>query len=98
MAYKTGETPQKDDEILGKHEGAGARGRVMAVLADDQVRISRRAAYAGAGEPLQVEFLDLPASDFSLIYRPKPKTPFKAKTKAKAAAAKDSSASEAPKK
>lgn len=73
MSYKTGETPQKNDEVMGEIEGQPGRGRVMAVLAPDKVRVARRGAYQGPHEPLTIEFHDLPTPGLSLIYRPEAK-------------------------
>lgn len=70
MTYKSGETPQKNDEVLGQIDGAPARGRVLAVRENGDVLVTRRAAYSGPKKPLVAEHREVPAADMSLVYRP----------------------------
>lgn len=70
MSYKTGEAPQKNDEVLGEVEGKRARGRVLAVRENGNVLITRRAPYEGNTKPLASVHEEVPAADLSLIYRP----------------------------
>lgn len=69
MNYKTGETPQIDDEISGQVDGLPARGRVRAVRENGDVLITRRAAYAGKDKPLASEGVEVPADGLTLVYR-----------------------------
>lgn len=70
MDYKSGEGPQINDEVLGEIDGRPARGRVLAVRANGNVLVTRRAAYSGSAKPLVAEHHEVPAENFSLVYRP----------------------------
>lgn len=70
MSYKTGETPQKNDEILGEIDGKAARGRVLAVRENGDVLVTRRAPYQGTTKPLAYVHEEVPAAGLSLVYRP----------------------------
>lgn len=75
MNYKDGKLePQKNDEVLGELEGKPARGRVLAVR-EKTVLITRRAAYAGPGQPLSAEHAEVDPAGLTLVYRPLPKGP-----------------------
>lgn len=69
MAYKTGEEPQINDEVLGQKDGQAVRGRVVAVM-EGKVRLTRRAPYAGAGKPLASIHEDVDQAALSLVFRP----------------------------
>ncbi len=70
MSYKSGETPQKNDEVMGEIDGKAARGRVLAVRENGDGLVTRRAPYAGTDKPLAVEHVEVPAARLTLVYRP----------------------------
>lgn len=70
MNYKSGEAPQARDEVMGDIDGKPARGRVLAVRANGDVLVTRRAVYSGHTKPLVAEHQEVPAKNFYLIYRP----------------------------
>ncbi len=70
MTYKSGEVPQKNDEVLGSIDGAPARGRVLAVRENGDVLVTRRAPYKGPHEPIASEHHEVPSHEFSLVLRP----------------------------
>lgn len=75
LTYKDGKTaPQKNDEVMGDVGGKPARGRVLAVR-EKTVLVTRRAAYAGAGQPLAAEHAELDPATLSLVYRPRGSAP-----------------------
>lgn len=69
MTYKSGETPQKNDEVLGQIDGLPARGRVLAVRKNGDVLVTRRAPYEGPAKPLGAVQDEAPADQFVLVYR-----------------------------
>jgi hypothetical protein len=75
LTYKDGKlVPQKNDEVLGELDGKPARGRVLAVR-EETVLITRRAPYAGPGQPLASEHAEVDPAGLSLVYRPLPTGP-----------------------
>lgn len=70
MKYKSGETPQKNDEVMGEVAKLPARGRVLAVRENGDILLERRAPYEGNTKPLAFIHDEVPAEDFKLVYRP----------------------------
>ena len=73
--YKGGETAQKDDQVMGKVKGLAARGKVLGVRENGDILITRRAPYEGNTKPLASIHDEVPAAEFSLVYRPAPARP-----------------------
>jgi hypothetical protein len=97
LTYKDGKLePQKNDEVMGELEGKPARGRVL-VVREKTVLVTRRAPYAGPGQPLASEHAEVDPSTLTLVYRPIPNGPVKAAPRADAAGAQAAAAKPAAK-
>lgn len=75
MTYKSGETPQVGDSVMGAVEGAVVRGLVARVGNEPNFLLQRRADYAGPAQAPQFQFAEVPAADFTLVYRKPPLLP-----------------------
>jgi hypothetical protein len=74
MTYKSGETPQVGDSVMGPMAGALGRGVVARVLPGDEktpsrVQVRRRAPYAGLRAPLGLQHDEVDQADLELVYR-----------------------------